>query len=382
MDAMSLRTRFAIASGAAGALGALAVATARTSRDVGEQIGGTPDGARLARMQRSPHWWEGRFHNLDRAASAGPGSDAASARDAARRFLTDRALREPPAPVPLRTDALRLPSHGVQFAWLGHASVLLSLDGEHVLFDPVWSERCSPSAHVGPRRMHPVPFDLAALPRLAAVVVSHDHYDHLDMPTIQTLNRTQDCRFVVPLGIGAHLQRWGVDEARIVELDWSESAVVGSMDLTAVSSQHFSGRGIRRNPTLWASWIVASPAGSVYFSGDTGYFDGFERIGAEHGPFDAAFMAVGMYDPAWRPVHLDPEEGVRATVELGARLAVPIHWCTFALAPHPWSEPPERFVAAAEQAGVAYVIPEVGQAVDAASARTGSGSGATPWWRP
>jgi L-ascorbate metabolism protein UlaG (beta-lactamase superfamily) len=378
---MSARTRLAIATGAAGALGALAVATARTSRDVGTQIGGVPDGERLARMQRSAQWWDGRFHNLDRSAAAGPAADGATARDAARRFMTDRALREPPAEVPLRAEALHLPSRGVQFAWLGHASVLLSLDGEQVLFDPVWSERCSPSAHVGPRRMHRVPFELDDLPRLAAVVISHDHYDHLDMPTIQALSRLQDCRFVVPLGIGAHLERWGVESARIVELDWGESTSVGSVELTAVSSQHFSGRGMRRNPTLWASWVAASPTGSVYFSGDTGYFGGFARIGLDHGPFDAAFMAVGMYDPAWRPVHLDPEEAVRATVELGARLAVPIHWCTFALAPHAWSEPPERFVAAAEQAGVAYVVPEVGEAVDAAVARAARPNGTRPWWR-
>ena len=377
---MSARTRFAIASGAAGALGALAVAAARTSREVGEQIGGVAEGARLARMQRSAQWWEGRFHNHDRASGAGSGPDAASARDVARRFLTDRALREPTVTVPLRSDALRLPPDGVQFAWLGHASVLLSLAGDHVLFDPVWSERCSPSAHVGPRRMHPVPFELSALPTLAAVVISHDHYDHLDMATIQELARLQDCRFVVPLGIGAHLERWGVAPERIVELDWSESVSVGSVELTAVSSQHFSGRGIRRNPTLWASWVASSAAGSVYFSGDTGYFGGFARVGAEHGPFDAAFMAVGMYDPAWRPVHLDPEEGVRAAVELGARLAVPIHWCTFALAPHPWSEPPERFVAAAEEAGLAYVIPQVGEAIDAAAA-AGADPSRPSWWR-
>lgn len=385
MVAMSTRTRFAIASGTASALGALAVAAARTSREVAEQMGGVADGERLRRMERSAQWWDGRFHNRDSAAVVGPGSDPASARDAARRFLSERALREPAVPVPLRSEALHLPDRGVHFAWLGHASVLLSLGGEHVLFDPVWSERCSPSAHVGPRRMHPVPFELTDLPPLAAVVISHDHYDHLDMTTIQTLAEAQDCMFVVPLGIGAHLERWGVAEARIVELDWAESTRVGAhgaVELTAVSSQHFSGRGLRRNPTLWSSWVASSPAGSVYFSGDTGYFGGFEAIGSEHGPFDAAFMAVGMYDPAWRPVHLDPEEGVRAVVELGARLAVPIHWCTFALAPHAWSDPPERFVAAAEEAGVAYVIPEVGQAVDAAAARTASATGPRPWWRP
>ena len=136
-------------------------------------------------------------------------------------------------------------------------------------------------------------------------------------------------------------------------------------------------RSVRRNPTLWASWVVRSPAGSVSFSGATGYCDGFTALGAEHGPFDAAFMAVGMYDPAWRPMHLDPEEAVQAALELGARLAVPIHWCTFALAPHAWSDPPERFVAAAEEAGLAYVMPEVGEAVDVLAPRPSTG-----WWRP
>lgn len=373
---MSTRTRFAIATGAASALGALAVAATRTGRDMGEQLGGVPDGARLARMHRSPHWWDGRFHNLDPIAGM-VSSDATTSREVAKRFLTDRDRREPAVPVPVRADGLGLPVDGVHFSWLGHATVLLSLGGERVLFDPVWSDRCSPSAHVGPRRMHPVPFTLEALPPLAAIVISHDHYDHLDMPTIQALDRLQRCPFVVPLGIGAHLERWGIDPERIVELDWSESRTLGTLTLTAVASQHFSGRGIRRNPTLWAAWVARSPAGSAYFSGDTGYFDGFTALGAEHGPFDAAFMAVGMYDPAWRPMHLDPEEGVQAAVELGACLAVPIHWGTFALAPHAWSDPPERFVAAAEEAGVAYAMPEVGEAVDVSAPRP-----VTRWWLP
>jgi L-ascorbate metabolism protein UlaG (beta-lactamase superfamily) len=372
---MSTRTRLAIATGAASALGALAVAATRTGRGVGEQIGGVADGARLARMRLSPNWWDGRFHNLDPVVGV-MSSDATTSREVAKRFLTDRDRREPHRPVPVRSDGLSLPVDGAHFSWLGHASVLLSLDGELVLFDPVWSERCSPSAHVGPRRMHPVPFPLESLGRLAAVVISHDHYDHLDMATIQTLDRLQRCPFVVPLGIGAHLERWGVDPDRIIELDWSESTTLGTVTLTAVSSQHFSGRGIRRNPTLWASWVARSPAGAVYFSGDTGYFDGFTALGAEHGPFDAAFMAVGMYDPAWRPMHLDPEEAVQAAVELEARLAVPIHWCTFALAPHAWSDPPERFAAAAAEAGAAYVMPEVGEAVSVSTPPVPS-----QWWR-
>lgn len=380
-DLMTRGTRFALATGAAGALGALAVAAARTGRDVGEQLGGVADGERLARMQASPQWWDGRFHNLTRSSGGEAGSvavpEAASTRDAVRRLVSERGLRVPAVEVPVRGDAVSLPDDGVHFSWLGHASVLLSLGGERILFDPVWSERCSPSAHVGPRRLHAVPFELSALPGVSAVVISHDHYDHLDMATIQSIATLQpSCVFVVPLGIGAHLRQWGVPESRIIDLDWGESVVVGSVSLTAVSSQHFSGRGLRRNPTLWASWVARSAAGAAYFSGDTGYFDGFAALASQHGPFDVAFMAIGMYDPAWRPVHLDPEEAVQATLDLGSPLAVPIHWCTFALAPHAWSDPPERFVAAADAAGIGYVIPEVGEVVSSAAA-----GGFSPWWR-
>lgn len=374
---MSKGLRIAITSGAASALGALAVAVTRTGRDVGEQIGGVPEGQRLARMESSPQWWDGRFHNLHGAATTLPVPDTVSTRAAVRRFVSERALRGPLVDIPVHDEALSLPSDGVHFAWLGHASVLLSLGGVRVLFDPVWSDRCSPSAHVGPRRQHAVPFPLASLPEVSAVVISHDHYDHLDMTTIQQIADLQpECVFVVPLGVGAHLVRWGVPETRVIDLDWGASWTVAGVELTSVASQHFSGRGLRRNPTLWSSWVARSEAGSVYFSGDTGYFDGFTTIADEHGPFDVAFMAIGMYDPAWRPMHLDPEEAVQATLDLGSPLAVPIHWCTFALAPHAWSDPPERFVAAADEASVAYVIPEVGEVVDVVAP-----GGRSPWWR-
>jgi len=375
---MSTRTRFAIATGAAGALGALAVAATRTGRNVGTQIGGIPDGDRLTRMQRSRQWRDGRFRNRDRRAGDTPAADSIGARDVARRFLIERPQRGPNAPVPLASEGVELPTEGLHFSWLGHASVLVSLGGERLLFDPVWSERCSPSPHVGPRRLHAIPCDLSDLPPLRAVVISHDHYDHRDMETIRSIHELQPvCEFVVPLGVGAHLERWGVEPRNTIELDWDECHRVGSIELTAVACQHFSGRGLHRNNTLWSSWAARSPAGSVYFSGDTGYFSGFEELRDAYGPFDVAFMAIGMYDPAWRAMHLNPEEAVQAGLELGAGLLAPIHWCTFALAPHAWSDPPERFVTAAEEAGVAYVIPLVGQPVAVAEPpRT------KPWWRP
>jgi L-ascorbate metabolism protein UlaG (beta-lactamase superfamily) len=210
----------------------------------------------------------------------------------------------------------RPPASGLRLTWLGHATVLAEIDGRRVLFDPVWGERCSPFRFAGPRRFHPMPLPLAELGELDAVVISHDHYDHLDMPTIRALNAS-GVPLLVPLGVGAHLEHWGTDPARITELDWHQSHRVAGLTFTATPGQHFCGRGLRRRAlTLWASWVVAGPDHRVFHSGDTGYFPGFARIGAEHGPFDATMMQIGAYSGYWPDIHMTPEEGVRAHADL------------------------------------------------------------------
>ena len=209
-----------------------------------------------------------------------------------------------------------------------------------------------------------MPVPLAGLGRIDAVVISHDHYDHLDMDTIRALVGLTQAVFLVPLGVGAHLDAWGVPPSRVVECDWEEGHDVRGVRVTAVEAQHFSGRGLRRDGTLWASWVLAGRAGRVFFSGDSGFFDGYARLGADHGPFDLSLMAVGAYDPAWRDIHLDPEEAVEATLLLRGGLLVPIHWCTFVLAPHPWAEPVERLLVAAATRGVPVAVPRVGDRVD------------------
>jgi L-ascorbate metabolism protein UlaG (beta-lactamase superfamily) len=261
--------------------------------------------------------------------------------------------------------------------------VLAEIDGRRVLFDPVWGERCSPFSFVGPRRVHPAPLALSALGDLGpldAVVISHDHYDHLDLPTIRRLVRTGTV-FAVPLGVGAHLERWGVPARRMAELDWNESTRIEGLTLTATPARHFCGRGIRnKQHTLWASWVVAGPGHRIYHSGDTGYFPGFTEIGERHGPFDATMIQIGAYSEFWPDIHMTPEEGLRAHTDLSggapACTLLPIHWGTFNLAPHPWEEPAERTVAAAREVGATLAVPPPGKPFEPAGELE-----LDPWWR-
>ncbi|MGW1126915.1 MBL fold metallo-hydrolase [Streptomyces sp. NPDC002526] len=360
-------------------------------------FGADPDGARMERIRRSPHFADGVFQNPVGARIRPSGSTLEFARVYFRK--EERVLRAPAAPVPVHAttvaDLARPPASGLRITWMGHSSVLAEIDGRRVLFDPVWGERCSPFAFAGPRRLHPAPVPLGALGPVDVVVISHDHYDHLDLPTIRALART-DTVFAVPLGVGAHLERWGVAPDRLRELDWNETTTVGGISLTATPARHFCGRGLRNQQhTLWASWAVAGPVHRIYHSGDTGYFPGFRTIGAEHGPFDATMIQIGAYSQywpkgrtdsmpepgAWPDIHMSPDEGVRAHLDLqgddpGAGVMLPIHWGTFNLALHPWAEPAEWTMRATRSAGVTMAAPRPGQPFEPADPPP-----VEPWWR-
>lgn len=303
--------------------------------------------------------------------------------------LTRRNAGRPRVAVPLATPEVPTEAADLAVTWYGHASALIEVDGYRILADPVWSERVSPSALVGPARLHPVPTPLSELPPVDAVLISHDHYDHLDKATIRQLVLGQAAPFLVPIGIGAHLRHWGVPEHRIVELDWGGSISLASLGrerngtdlvLTCTEARHFSGRGLVRNTTLWASWSIVGPTRRVYFGGDTGYTKAFAEAGAALGPFDLTLLPIGAYDEAWPDVHMNPEEAVRAHADLcvgdpGHGLLVPIHWATFNLAFHGWSEPVRRMVEAAGAAGTAVAVPMPGQRVDPDGLPTGDS-----WW--
>jgi L-ascorbate metabolism protein UlaG (beta-lactamase superfamily) len=262
--------------------------------------------------------------------------------------------------------------------WLGHSTVLLEIDGFRVLTDPVWGRRASPSTLVGPRRFQPVPVALSALAPVDVVVISHDHYDHLDYPTLRAL-AASTVPFVTSLGVGAHLQSWGIPAERITELDWWESHTVPGTGLTvtAAPSQHFSGRGLRdRNATLWSSMVMRGPRHGVFFSGDTGLTTEYARIRERLGPFDLVLLEVGAYHPSWGHIHLGPENALKAHALLGGGVLLPVHWGTFALAMHDWDQPAEVLLELAPKRDVQLLMPRLGEAVEPAHADP-----AKPWWR-
>jgi L-ascorbate metabolism protein UlaG (beta-lactamase superfamily) len=344
-----------------------------------KSLGKRAGGLRLERMRASRLWAGEAFRNVHPVL---PGlRNAAAKLPSLSDFLCSNGRRVPPGRLPSvdPIDTWRRPAGtGLRATWLGHSTVLIEIDGLRVLTDPVWGMRASPSRLAGPKRFQPVPVPLRALPPLDLVLVSHDHYDHLDYPTIRELAR-QQVPFVTSLGVGAHLEAWGVAPERIAELDWWESYTLPHADLAvhAAPSQHFSGRALNdRNATLWSSLVIQSARHRVFFSGDTGLTDQYAEIRRRLGPFDLVMLEVGAFHPSWGDIHLGPENALEALALLGGGALLPVHWGTFSLAMHAWDEPAETLLALAPRRGVHLVMPRLGEAVE--PVRVDS---VTPWWR-
>jgi L-ascorbate metabolism protein UlaG (beta-lactamase superfamily) len=259
---------------------------------------------------------------------------------------------------------------------LGHSTMLLKLRGQFWLTDPVFAERASPFKRMGPKRFHAPPIAREALPPLRGVILSHDHYDHLDRETVLALAETTGV-FLTPLGVGDRLIEWGVEASKVRQFDWWQGVEIDGVQFTATPAQHFSGRSLfDGNSTLWASWVIVDDGLRVFFSGDTGYFDGFRTIGERLGPFDVTMIETGAYDAQWPYVHMQPDETVQAHIDLRGRWLVPIHNGTFDLAMHRWQEPFERVVGIAAARGVALSTPRMGERVELAAPHRGE-----RWWR-
>jgi len=295
------------------------------------------------------------------------------------RFLFEKNNRTPSMELPVMPVDLShfndLGSRQLNSTWLGHSSLMINISGYRILTDPVFEKKVS---IVGPTRFNgELPLDTKKLPDIDLVIISHDHYDHLNKYSIKLLKNITK-KFVTPLGVGKHLASWGIPDDKIIELTWWDTYDFDEhLKITATPAQHFSGRGLGdRNKTLWASWVIRSPDHNIFFSGDSGFFDGFKTIGDAFGPFDITFIECGAYNKLWPRVHMFPQETVKAHLDLRGKLLHPIHWGTFNLALHPWYEPMQRLAEAARLNQIPIATPMVGETI-VLNAKTQN----SLWWK-
>ena len=284
------------------------------------------------------------------------------------RLLIGREERVPKTPIgPFHTDAAlyqQPPQTGLRVTWFGHSSSLLEMDGIRVLIDPIWEQRAAPVQWFGPRRFFAPTLPLAALPQIDVILISHDHYDHLGGDTMRALagaDAARQARWITSLGVGEVLAGFGVEASRVTELDWTGTVQVGDLQITALPARHFSGRSLfNRFQTLWSSFVLATPDHRVFYGADSGEWEGFAEIGAQHGPFDLAMLEIGAFDPLWADIHMGPDGALRTFEALRGGLLMPIHWGLFNLAIHGWRQPIQRM----HEAGKKLWSPAPGQPTD------------------
>ncbi|QLB19414.1 MBL fold metallo-hydrolase [Mannheimia granulomatis] len=321
-------------------------------------FGGKPDAESLAKIKASPNYRDRGFVNLEETFIQ-TGNEPISWKDWLWHKITPPKERYPAKPLPTMPLALGQFKNG-SMAWLGHSSMLFQTDGKFFLTDPLFYSASPVSFMVKPFAMEHTP-TIEELPDLDAVLISHDHYDHLDYYAIQQLD-SKTKKFIVPLGVKGHLQRWGIASDKITELDWDESANVENVKVTLVPARHFSGRSITdQNSTLWGGFVVKSPDISLYFSADSGYGKHYRERIARYGPFDFVMIENGAYNSKWDQIHEFPEQAVQALLDVKSTKAMPIHWAKFNLSEHHWTDPIERFLAAVSQHNIDVATPKIGE---------------------
>ena len=320
---------------------------------------------RQSQIQNSEHYVDGAFVNEERQAENDLGMEYMQ-----EQFFGEQ-QREPETSVPVvsmdAADLQNKPRPGLRTIWLGHASVLVEIDGFRILTDPVLSQRVSPFQFIGPKRTHKAPLALEELAGIDAVVISHNHYDHLDEATVRHL-AVQGTKFFVPLGVGQYFEDWDIPTSQVVEMNWWQSEKIGGLTIVATPNRHYSSRGLLDyKATHWSSWSISGATHKIFYSGDSGYSKLFSEIGERLGPFDLNIIKVGAYGPgqAWTDVHMTPEEAIQVHLDIGGKRMLPVHWMTFNLGLHDWDEPIKRALKAANTKEVEIVAPRIGEIVNA-----------------
>jgi len=273
-----------------------------------------------------------------------------------------RLPKTPPGPFTIDSSLFNEHIDKERVTWLWHSSVLIEMEGIRLLTDPAWGKFASPVPGFGPKRFFSSPVDINKLPLIDYILLSHDHYDHLDKNTIREFGKT-DVKFICSLGVGKWLRKWKIDNSRIKELDWWDEVILNeSLKLILTPARHFSGRGTGdRNTTLWGSFTLIGKSKRIFFGADSGYFDGFKIIGEKYGPFDLTMLEIGASSPYWPDIHMGPEKAMKAHTDLQGKLLLPIHWGTFNLAMHPWKEPVQKIIELANEMNQKLLLPVPGK---------------------
>lgn len=339
------------------------------------KFGRTPSGERLERVKKSPHFREGAFQNLSPTPNF---TEGATYPKVMREVLFGKKTRVKPAVAlpALKTDLHALEPSDNVLVWFGHSSYFMQVDGKRILVDPVLSGAAAPIRSFMPSFKGTDVYAVADIPDIDYLFVSHDHWDHLDYPTIVQL-KPRIGQVICSLGIAEHLERWGFEHSKIIEKDWNEAITLNDgFSAHTAPARHFSGRGLARNKALWTAFVLQTPTLRIFIGGDSGYDTHFAEIGAAHGPFDLVILECGQYNKNWKYIHMMPEEVVQAAQDLGAKRLLPVHWGKFPLSSHAWDEPMIRVTAAAKNAGMPLLHPLIGEKVDL----NDEGQVFSAWW--
>lgn len=337
-------------------------------------FGGKSSAEKLTKQVHRSNYFNGRFYNtLPTSVNNSMDVTFSMLVD----FIKGNPQGKPHVSLPVDSVTPHQDNQQAHVIWFGHSALLVVVDGLRILIDPMLGKSPSPFSFIGGKRYAKPPIEIDDMPSLDAILLSHDHYDHLDYGSIMQL-KEKVRHFFVPLGVGAHLERWGIGEDRITEMDWWEEVVFEGLTLVSTPARHFTGRRmVDKEATLWCSWVIHGEQSKIFFSGDSGYGPHFKEIGQKYGPFDMTLMECGQYDERWAGVHMFPEQTIQAQLDVKGKLMIPIHWATFTLAFHDWTDPVERALKAAKEYDVHMSTPRIGEIVWIGSANYP----VSTWWR-